>query len=120
MRSETEDLQDLTDTALQQVQSMYSQTEQLFAEFSTKGKLFLQNSSTVRFSSGTQAQKLQYSRIVALGLFGPVQHPVVAMLQTEISMTIRQTDIISTNKQLNNAVTQSSHKCAERLQLNLC
>ena len=48
MRSETEDLQDLTDTALQQVQSMYSQAEQLFAEFSTKGKLFLQNSSTVR------------------------------------------------------------------------
>ncbi|XP_076451161.1 coiled-coil domain-containing protein 141-like [Babylonia areolata] len=47
VRSETEDLQDLTDTALQQVQSMYSQTEQLFAEFTAKGKLFLQNSSTI-------------------------------------------------------------------------
>ncbi|XP_025104045.1 coiled-coil domain-containing protein 141-like isoform X3 [Pomacea canaliculata] len=47
IRSETEDLQDLTDTALQQVQTMYTQTEQLFAEFNAKGKLFLQNSSTI-------------------------------------------------------------------------
>jgi hypothetical protein len=47
VRSETEDLQELTDTALQQVQAMYQQAEQLFAEFTGKGSLFLQNSSTV-------------------------------------------------------------------------
>ena len=33
------------------------------------------------------------------------------MLQTEISMTILQTDIISTNKQLINAVTQFLQMC---------
>ena len=38
---------------------------------------------------------------------------VLPILQTQISTTIPQTDIISTNKQLINAVSQSSYKCAE-------
>ena len=42
-----------------------------------------------------------------------MQQPVLAILQTQISTTIPQTDIISTNKQLINAVSQSSYKRAE-------
>ena len=34
-------------------------------------------------------------------------------------MTILQTDITNTNKQLINAVSQSSYKCAETSELNL-
>ena len=71
VRSETEDLQDLTDTALQQVQAMYSQAEQLFAEFSAKGKLFLQNSSTVGFCDCTSCFH-PFSRFVTLCVFVPV------------------------------------------------
>ena len=44
---------------------------------------------------------------IALGPFGPIWQPVLAILQTQISMTIPQTDI-RTNKQLINAVSQSS------------
>ena len=41
------------------------------------------------------------------------KQPILAILHTQISTTIPQTDIISTNKQLINAVSQSSYKCAE-------
>ena len=44
--------------------------------------------------------------------------PVLAILQTQISTTIPQTDIISTNKQLINAVSQSSNKCAETSEIH--
>ena len=40
------------------------------------------------------------------------------MSQTQISRTMPQTDIISTNKQLVNAVSQSCYKCAETSELN--
>ena len=40
------------------------------------------------------------------------------MLQTQISMAILQTDAISTNKQLINAVTQLSYKCTKTSELN--
>ena len=42
----------------------------------------------------------------------------IASPQTQISKTIPQTDIISTNKQLINAVSQSSYKCAEISEIN--
>ena len=44
-----------------------------------------------------------------LGPFGPIYQPVLAILQAQINTTIPQTDIISTNKQLINEVSQSSY-----------
>ena len=46
----------------------------------------------------TRTRKLEYWRMVALGPFGPVQQPVLAILQAQISTTILQTDTTSTNK----------------------
>ena len=43
---------------------------------------------------------------------------ILVLLQTPISTTILQTDIINMNKQLINAISQSSYKCAETLELN--
>ena len=47
VRSETEDLQDLTDDAVLHTQEMYNKAHQTFSEFDEKGKTFLQNSATV-------------------------------------------------------------------------
>ena len=47
------------------------------------------------------------------GPFGPIEQPVITILQTQISTTIPQTDIVNTNKQSITAVTQRSYKCAE-------
>ena len=53
-----------------------------------------------------------------LGPLESISQPVLAILQTQVSTTIPQTDIISMNKQLINAVSQSSYKCAETSELN--
>ena len=44
---------------------------------------------------------------------------ILAILQTQISTTLLHADIISTNKQLVNAISQSFYKCAETSELNL-
>ena len=54
-----------------------------------------------------------------LGPFGSIKQPVLTILQTQISTTVPQTDIISTNKQLINAVSQSSYRCAQTSEINL-
>ena len=51
---------------------------------------------------------------MALGPFGPIRQPVLAILHTQINTTILQTGIISTN----NAVSQSCYKCGEISELN--
>ena len=59
----------------------------------------------------TRTQNFYYSRIVALGPFGHVQQPVLAVLQTQINTTTLPADVISTSKQLTNAVSQVRQMC---------
>ena len=47
----------------------------------------------------------------ALGPFEPIYQPVLAILQTQVNTTIPQTNIISTIKQLINAVSQFLQMC---------
>ena len=47
LKSETENLQDLTDTAVLQTEELWSQVESTFRDLEDKGREFLKNSSTV-------------------------------------------------------------------------
>jgi len=47
LRSDTENLQDLTDTAVQQTEQLWSEVETTFRDLDDKGREFLQNSSIV-------------------------------------------------------------------------
>lgn len=47
LKSETENLQDLTDAAVQQTEELWSQVESSFHDLDDKGREFLRNSSTV-------------------------------------------------------------------------
>lgn len=47
LRSDTENLQDLTDTAVQQTEEVWNEVESTFHDLDDKGREFLKNSSTV-------------------------------------------------------------------------
>ena len=47
LRSETENLQDLTDSAVQQTEELWSEVESTFKDLEDKGREFLKHSSTV-------------------------------------------------------------------------
>ena len=50
LKSETENLQDLTDSAVQQTEELWSQVESSFRDLDDKSREFLKNSSTVSSS----------------------------------------------------------------------
>ena len=47
LKSETEDLQDITEDAVKRLQGMWSQTLQIHKELQEQGNTFLQKTSTV-------------------------------------------------------------------------
>lgn len=49
LKSETEDLQDITEDAVKNLQEMWSQTLKIHKELQEQGNTFLQKSSTVNF-----------------------------------------------------------------------
>ncbi|ESO86305.1 hypothetical protein LOTGIDRAFT_167354 [Lottia gigantea] len=57
MRSETEDLQDLTETAVSQMQELFSKTANIHSQFEEKGKTFLNNSSTLSEDSSMEIRQ---------------------------------------------------------------